>query len=137
MHYSFFYQNVTQNTIALKRRVVKHRKLRAYYTLKPKFKEEIDLQSIKNRDVRKWFTQFRINAHQLAIQRGRYRNIKADERICKFCQTKEVEDGNALFNICQKFSFERDKLFKYIENSCKNLKELSEVNSFMANDIRG
>ena len=32
---------------------------------------------------------------------------------------------------CQKFSFERDKLFKSKENSCKNFKDLSDENKFL------
>ena len=38
-----------------------------------------------------YITKFRINVHQLAIERGRFRNIKAEERICNFGQEKEVE----------------------------------------------
>ena len=66
--------------------VVKHGKLRTYFYFKPNFKKENYFHVIKNRDVRKCFTQFRISAHQLAIERGRYKNIKADERFCKYCQ---------------------------------------------------
>ena len=47
-----------------------------------------------------------------------YRNINADERICNFCQAKEVEDEMHFLIKCQKFSFERDELFKSIEKSC-------------------
>ena len=36
-------------------------------------------------------------------------NIKADERICNFCQAKEVEDEMHFLIKCQKFSFERDE----------------------------
>ena len=48
-------------------------------------KNEIYLQAIKNRVIRKCFSQFRISAHQLAIERGRYRNMKAKEKNCKLC----------------------------------------------------
>ena len=72
--------------------IVKQGKLRKYYTFKPFMKKEVYLQCIKNRDVRKCLTQFRISAHQLAIERGRYKNIKVDERFCKYCTAKEVED---------------------------------------------
>ena len=57
--------------------------------IEPKLKKEIYLQAIKNRDVRKCFTQFRISAHQLAIGRVRYRNIKADEEFVTFVRLKK------------------------------------------------
>ena len=59
-----------------KNAVVKHGKLRTYFCFKPNFKKENYLHVIKNRDVRECFTQFRISAHQLAIERGRYKNRK-------------------------------------------------------------
>ena len=62
---------------------------------------------------------------------GRYRNIKADEIICNFCQAKEVEDEMHFLIKCQKFSFEHNALFKSIEKSCKNFKELLDENKFL------
>ena len=62
----------------------------------------IYLRSITNRDVRKCFTQFRISAHQLAIEKGRHRNIKAHNILCKFCQTNEVEDEFHFLIKCKK-----------------------------------
>ena len=91
--------------------VVKHGKFRTYFCFKPNFKKENYLHVIKNRDVRKCFTQFRISAHQLAIERGRYKNIKANERFCKYCQAKEVEDEIHFLVKCLTFSNEREKLF--------------------------
>lgn len=111
--------------------VVKQGKLRTYYTFKSTFKKEIYLKAIKNRDVRKCFTQFRISAHQLAIERGRYRNIKATERICKYCNKNETEDELHFLVKCQKYSTERHKLFSYIEKECKNFKDLNEESKFM------
>ena len=111
--------------------VIKRGKLRTYYTFKPIFKKEIYLRSIINRDVRKCFTQFRISAHQLAIEKGRHRNIKAHNRLCKFCQTNEVEDEFHFLIKCQKFSSERNKLFSDIHMSCVNFLQLSEENKFL------
>ena len=96
----YWEKQVTENA------VIKRGKLRTYYTFKPIFKKEIYLRSITNRDVRKCFTQFRISAHQLAIEKGRHRNIKAHNRLCKFCQTNEVEDEFHFLIKCQKFSSE-------------------------------
>ena len=51
----------------------------SYFYFKPIFKKEIYLQVNKNRDVRKCFIQFSISTHLLAIESGRYKDIKADE----------------------------------------------------------
>ena len=109
----------------------KHGKLRTYFCFKSNFMKENYRHVIKNRDVRKCFTQFRISAHQLAIERGRYKNIKADERFCKCCQAKEIEDEIHCLEKCQTSSNEREKLFSYIEKSCNNSSNLSEENKFI------
>ena len=88
-------------------------------------------RSVTNRDVRKCFIQFRISAHQLAIEKGRHRNIKAQDRVCKFCQTNEVEDEFHFLIKCQKFSPERNKLFSDIQMSCVNFQQLSEENKLL------
>ena len=111
--------------------VVKNGKLRAYYTFKPFFKKEIYLQFIRNRDVRKCFTQFRISAHQLAIERGKDRNIKIKDKICKYCQSSEVEDEIYFLINCQKFTNERKELFPKIEKFCKCFSSLTDDNKFL------
>ena len=90
-------------------RQVKENAMESYEHIIPlsqNLKKEIYIQAIENRDVRKCFTQFRISAHQLAIERRRYKNLKATERICNFCQAKEVDDEMHFLIKCQKFSFE-------------------------------
>ena len=108
--------------------IVRHGKLHTSYIFKTKLEKEIYLKAIKSRDVRKCFTQFRISAHQLAIAQWKYKNIKA---VRNFCQAKEVEDETHFLIKCQKFSFEREELFKSIEKSYKNFKELSDENKFL------
>ena len=109
----------------------KQGKLRTYFSFKPKFKKELYLNVISNRVVRKSFTQFRISAHQLAIERGRYKKVKAAERICKCCQTNEVEDEIHFLLKCPKYEEERNKLLLPIMNSYKNFKELTAENKFI------
>ena len=72
--------------------VIKKGKMRTYYRFKPIFKKEIYLNVIGNRDIRKGFTQFRVSAHDLSIEKGRYKNIKLENRTCKNCQSLEIED---------------------------------------------
>ena len=63
--------------------VVNDGKMRTYYKFKPTFKKEIYLNVIRNRDVRKSLTRFRISAHDLEIEKGRYKNIKSDKEYAR------------------------------------------------------
>ena len=64
--------------------VDKQGNLRTYYTFKSTFKKELHLKVIKNSDIRKCFTQFKLSAHHLAFERGRYEKIKSGDRIYNF-----------------------------------------------------
>ena len=111
--------------------VDKQGKLRTYFCFKPKFKKEIYLRIIQNREVRKCYTEFRISAHQLAIERGRYKNVKSTERICKNCHTNEVESEMHFLLQCQKYQEERNKLYLYLKSTYKNFNILTDENKFI------
>ena len=78
--------------------------MQTYYRFKSIFKKKIYLTAIGNRDNRKSFTQG-FSAHDLAIERGRYENIKPEKRICKNCQTRETEDEFQLLITCPKYFY--------------------------------
>ena len=61
------------------------------------------LTIIKNPNIRKIISQFRVSNHKLPIERGRYENIPRDQRICKLCDSGEVEDEFHFTFKCQKF----------------------------------
>ena len=44
-----------------------------------------------NYEDRKLLCKMRVSDHFLEIERGRYTRIKKENRICKFCDLKEVE----------------------------------------------
>lgn len=65
-------------------------KLRTYRT----FKNNISLEkylSVLKEDQRILFTKFRISAHKLEIEKGRYSGLRVEERLCKLCNL-ETED---------------------------------------------
>ena len=90
--------------------VIKEGKMRTYYRFKPIFKKKSKkisndqeliqsdptsttyLNIIRNRDIRISFTQLRVSAHDLSIEKGRHKNIKLENRTCKNCQSLEIED---------------------------------------------
>ena len=86
---------------------------------------------MNNRDVRKSFTRFRVSAHDLAIERGRYKNIKSENRICKNCQTQEIENEIHFLINCPKYSYERENLFSHVAKTCINFEKLSHQNKFI------
>ena len=57
-------------------------KLGTYITVKNNFGFEKYLDKIKNFEQRRTLTRFRISAHKLAIEIGRYKGIPRHDRIC-------------------------------------------------------
>ena len=64
------------------------------------------------------FSKFKLSAHSLAIERGRYTNIERNKRICLSCNRQEIEDEYHFFSICPCYKSLRDT---YIQNINKNL----------------
>ena len=91
-------------------------------------KGEPYLNVVNNRDVRKSFTRFRVSAHVLAIERGRYKNIKSENSICKNCQTQEIENEIHFLINCPKYSYERENLCSHVAKTCINFEKLSHQN---------
>ena len=75
------------------------------------FLKEKYLSFLNNVDIRKCFMSFRISAHKLEIEVGRYKNIPDLNRICKVCSSGEVEDERHLIFNCNKYSSLRHSLF--------------------------
>jgi hypothetical protein len=50
------------------------------------------LSIIDNPTIRITFSKYRVSNHKLQIERGRYENIHHEERICKLCDSGEVEN---------------------------------------------
>jgi hypothetical protein len=89
----------------------KGNKLRTYLKIKDQFHRESYLQNITNKDHRHTMTRFRISAHVLNIEYGRYRGIKVNERVCPYCPTK-VEDEMHFLLSCQKYAKLREQLLQ-------------------------
>ena len=57
------------------------------------------------------------------IERGRYTRIKKENRICKFCDLKEVEDEFHFFFRCKNNHALRNILYKDINGICPKFNE--------------
>ena len=84
------------------------------------------LQRIK----RKKLSQFRISAHKLEIEQGRYTIPKTPvtSRICKQCDLNLVENEIHFLVMCPKYTHLRSKLYNKINN--KNFNNLPDLNKF-------
>jgi len=106
------------------------KKLITYKLFKSNFVFENYLNDIKSFKDRKQFTKFRISAHRLLIEMGRYLKIPANERFCKFCPNKIENEQHFLLD-CIKYKTIRDSLVDKINASFLNFNLLSEINKFI------
>jgi hypothetical protein len=80
--------------------------------------------TIKFLELRKTLCRFRISAHDLRIESGRYEHVKningknipleRNKRICEFCNLNCVEDEPHFLTECPFYSVERDMIFKKV-----------------------
>ena len=106
-------------------------KLRTYSSFKQRFSKEIYLTDIKDKKVRTFFTKFRISAHRLNIETGRYRNIPVDQRLCKCCTYGVVEDEVHFALSCPLYNGLRTELFAKINSQNINFKLLNDNQKFI------
>lgn len=97
-------------------------KLSFFSKFKNEYKMEEYLSLIKNPTIRRTLSQYRISNHKLQIERGRYENIPREKRICKLCDSGNVENEFHFVFTCQKYQQLRD-------NSNNILKNLFNLNT--------
>ena len=70
--------------------------------------------NIKNDKLRMSLTRFRLSAHNLAIETGRYFNIDREDRLCLLCNQRNVESEYHFLLVCTKYRELRSKyLLRY------------------------
>ena len=90
-------------------------KLRFYKLFKTSFEMEPYLEHINHFELRKSITKFRCSDHNLEIERGRYKQIKLEERLCKFCPMN-VETELHFLQHCHMYSTLRERYFDNVED---------------------
>ena len=86
------------------------KKLETYAQIKHKFQIDayLNLPSFKDRQI---ISKFICSNHWLEIERGRYKNIPREDRICTVCNLKVTEDENHFLLICPAYSEIRKSIF--------------------------
>ncbi|MEW8545934.1 MAG: reverse transcriptase family protein, partial [Candidatus Thiodiazotropha sp.] len=90
------------------------KKLQLYRLLKQNFKFESYLDDLHDKVIRKCLCAFRISAHRLRIERGRYCGEKPEERLCDNCNT--IENEVHFLCQCNKYNVLRSKMFDSIKD---------------------
>ena len=98
-----------------KHKMTNSSKLSFLCTFKSEYKMEQYLTTIKNPNIRKTFTQFRISNHKLEIERGKYENTPREQRTCKMCDSGEIEDEFHFTFKC------RPKKFDHLRENSNNI----------------
>jgi len=57
---------------------------------------------IRNVDIRKCFTGFRVSSHRLQIELDRYKKVPKENRLCELCLSGEVEDEIHFVTVCKR-----------------------------------
>ena len=93
-------------------------KLRTYRLIKQQFGFEKYLEVLPDRKRRKALAAFRISAHKLQIERGRYSGQNLEDRLCSACNV--VEDEVHLFCDCIKYLTPRNQFLQIFNGQNTN-----------------
>lgn len=105
-------------------------KLRTYKLFKEQFTEEKYLTILHTFEKRKILSKFRVSAHDLQIERGRYVNKASEDRTCT-CDNKSVEDEIHFLMVCPHYSLERQNFFDQVSQGNINFVKLTNRDKFI------
>jgi hypothetical protein len=91
------------NQVKLGNNSLDHNKLMFYKKLKGTFRTEPYIENICNRSQRAWLSRYRVSAHNLRVETGRYSSpvTPLTDRICQFCDSQEVDTEEHFILNCQ------------------------------------
>jgi hypothetical protein len=114
-------------------------KLRTYATFKKTFNLENYLLTINCKEKRSSYTKLRISSHNLMIERGRHmrpKKLEVQERICRHCDTGQIEDEMHFMMRCPLYKENREIMWNSlcdIMPSFENLDEMDQFKMLMSN----
>lgn len=106
-------------------------KLRTYSLFKTRFCREKYFSVIRNPQVLKCFTNFRISSHSLAIETGRYTKTQVNERKCSVCKSDCVEDEFHFTFDCTAYQHLRKPFIESMNTLYKNFINLCNREKFI------
>ena len=106
--------------------IAESKKLSFYKTIYRQNQRPFYVDNCRFRSDRTTICKFRISAHTLAIERGRYQNIPQNNRICPKCDTGAIEDEMHFFVYCPAYTTFRKELIIKLKCCFKNLDSLTD-----------
>ena len=108
--------------------------MRTYSKFKLTIKFEPYLDIISSANLRKLLSKFRLSSHE--IETGWYgsKSIPPEQRICKICDLRSVEDEFHFLMICPKFSNLRNSPFQDVNNINPNFSGADKFVWFMSQE---
>ncbi|CAG2187145.1 unnamed protein product [Mytilus edulis] len=106
-------------------------KLRTYRDLNTTYSVQPYLKSGISRHERSAIARLRCGVFPLEIEKGRYRGVPADRRLCKVCRTGSVEDEKHFLLHCPTYSLQRNRMFMDCQQryNC-NFDNMSDMDKF-------
>lgn len=117
-YYQSWYSNVNNS-----------QRLVSYSRFKHSFELEPYLDSIHEKKFKISLSRFRLSSHSLEVERGRYFNIRRNERICQLCTTNSIENEYHFLLVCPIYKDLRRKYLKSYYCSWPNLNKFDNIMS--------
>ena len=108
------------------------KKLTVYKLIKSDYRIEPHLIYLNNKKHQRALTRLRVSSHKLNIELGRHLRppIPRANRLCNFCNSKEVDDEIHFLTKCELYSEVRYHLFDEIQRHQHNSHNLSPENLY-------
>ena len=122
------------NHVKLGKDSLDHNKLRFYKQLKGTFRIEPYIENIRNRSQRDWLTRYRVSAHRLRVETGRYSSpvTPLSDRICLYCDSKECDTEEHFILKCQTFTIKRNCFFGRMSALIPDFADLSDRDKLLS-----
>ena len=114
-----------------------------YKYLVDNFTIQYYLQKSLNPTYRKYLSKFRLSAHSLNIEKGRYNNTNRRDRICTLCNSSDIEDefhfilkcpiyNDLRVNYIKNYYYRRPSVFKLVQLlSVNNVKIINNLGKYL------
>ena len=92
------------------------KKLEFYKTFEDEYSTSDYLYQLRHYDERQNIVKFKISNHKLLIEQGRYQvdHLLRQHRLCRLCNSIQVEDDIHFFFQCNKYSVQRQAFINQI-----------------------
>lgn len=106
--------------------LIESKKLSFYRSIHKSNQRPYYVDICKFKTDRSTICKYRISAHSLEIEKGRYKNIPQSARLCTKCESGQVEDELHFFIKCPKYNIYRQELNNKLKCELKNFNYLTE-----------